>query len=574
MELKHKKTGVLIIIILVSIVGAVAALDYFNFFGNRGTFLDGTTVNGVDVSGMTAKESKETLQKAVDQYRLVVKFADGKETYSAEELGLTLHAGNKLKKLIQEQNGTVGGGSTSTEPELELTEKDLIVCEAEELKQKVDALPELTSRKEAKSENACLKYDADKAKFTIAAETVGGTIKAADLLDAIEYKSEMLQPELNTVTYGLYDGKTVRTKNSAEMKKALSAAKAKLDVSITYTYDVERADIHAEEDIDKDLVSRWLYVDKDGVTTSINGDRLQDYVEEMHQTYSVKNAGTSQFVTSIGTYVEVNAPAADETLDTDALYKDIKRCVEHCYSGKRKAPYGTTSSGVAGTTNLGGTYVEVDLDHQHLYLYVDGKRIAEGDICSGSVANAAATPEGLYTIKSKDHDRYLRGEGYCDWVSCFMPFNGGIGLHDATWRTTEDYGGEVYLEEGSHGCINMPVALAQTIDEHVEVGTYVILYGGVPNPSYTAQPIYGSSYYTKETGSGSFTLDAYTTGDGTLSYSSSDNNVVTVNEYGTATVVGAGTATITVTASRTNAYARGTKDITVTVTEAAQSESN
>jgi len=35
-----------------------------------------------------------------------------------------------------------------------------------------------------------------------------------------------------------------------------------------------------------------------------------------------------------------------------------------------------------------------------------------------------------------------------------MPFNGGIGFHDADWQPY--FGGDRYLTGGSHGCINMP----------------------------------------------------------------------------------------------------------------------
>lgn len=569
MELKQKRTGVLIVTILAIVVLTAIALFYlFDVFGNRGTFQKGTVINGVDVSGLTAKEAEEALQGAVDRYELTVTFAGGEEeTYSAKALGLTVDGGGKLKEMMraQKETGAVVSGSASTETPLELTAEDLLHCEPETLEGLVNDLPELTACADRVSRDACLYYDADNEAFAIEPETVGGTIAAADLVQAIADAASGLCPELDAVSSGLYGGKAVRTAASEEMQSARKKAQSKLNLTLTYTYDVESENIHGEEVIDRDLLSEWLYVEKDGVTVAVNGERLQEYVERMEGRYSVKTVGPAQFVTSIGTYVPVNAVAADKVVDADALYKDIEDCVNRGYSGTRRAPYGATKTGVAGTTNLGGTYVEIDLDHQHLYLYVDGKQIAEGDICSGSVADACATPEGLYTIKSKDHDRYLRGEGYCDWVSYFMPFNGGIGLHDSTWRSAEEYGGQVYLDEGSHGCINMPLELAKTVDENVEVGTYVILYGGQPNPERGAQVLYGTSHYTKSVDSGGFALNAYTTGDGALSYTSSDSNVVTVNKNGWVTVTGPGTATITVTASRTANYARGTKEITVVV---------
>ena len=39
-------------------------------------------------------------------------------------------------------------------------------------------------------------------------------------------------------------------------------------------------------------------------------------------------------------------------------------------------------------------------------------------------------------------------------VTYWMPFNGGIGFHDANWSAI--LGGDRFMEGGSHGCINMP----------------------------------------------------------------------------------------------------------------------
>ena len=55
-----------------------------------------------------------------------------------------------------------------------------------------------------------------------------------------------------------------------------------------------------------------------------------------------------------------------------------------------------------------------------------------------------------------------------------MPFNRGIGIHDATWRSS--FGGSIYVYSGSHGCINTPYELAQTIFSEVEKGMPVICY--------------------------------------------------------------------------------------------------
>ena len=55
-----------------------------------------------------------------------------------------------------------------------------------------------------------------------------------------------------------------------------------------------------------------------------------------------------------------------------------------------------------------------------------------------------------------------------------MPFNNGIGMHDAKWRSS--FGGTIYKTGGSHGCINLPPSVAKTIFDNISAGTPVICY--------------------------------------------------------------------------------------------------
>ena len=55
-----------------------------------------------------------------------------------------------------------------------------------------------------------------------------------------------------------------------------------------------------------------------------------------------------------------------------------------------------------------------------------------------------------------------------------MPFNGGIGIHYATWRDV--FGKEEYKTKGSHGCINAPYAVANAIFDNIEAGTPIVCF--------------------------------------------------------------------------------------------------
>ncbi|MCD8053492.1 MAG: leucine-rich repeat protein [Lachnospiraceae bacterium] len=114
-----------------------------------------------------------------------------------------------------------------------------------------------------------------------------------------------------------------------------------------------------------------------------------------------------------------------------------------------------------------------------------------------------------------------------------------------------------------------------------EVGEYTVTMTGINNFSDTvkktysigkaAQMISGTTSYLKTYGAGTFALDAKrVTGDGALTYASSDTSVVTVDETGKVTIKGAGTATITVTAKGTDNYEQAEKTIAITVAKASQ----
>ena len=68
----------------------------------------------------------------------------------------------------------------------------------------------------------------------------------------------------------------------------------------------------------------------------------------------------------------------------------------------------------------------------------------------------------------------LRGADYETPVAFWMPFNGNIGMHDATWRKT--FGGSIYKMNGSHGCINLPYSVAEKIYNTIDQGYAVLVY--------------------------------------------------------------------------------------------------
>ena len=139
-----------------------------------------------------------------------------------------------------------------------------------------------------------------------------------------------------------------------------------------------------------------------------------------------------------------------------------------------KEPAYAQTANSRGGNDYGDTYVEVNLTAQHLFYYKNGALVVESDFVSGNESKGWSTPAGAFGLYYKQRDKTLRGEDYATPVSFWMPFNGGVGFHDATWRSR--FGGSDYIRNGSHGCVNLPYNVAKTLYENIEAGCAVLVY--------------------------------------------------------------------------------------------------
>ncbi|MGM9556705.1 MAG: L,D-transpeptidase [Oscillospiraceae bacterium] len=135
-----------------------------------------------------------------------------------------------------------------------------------------------------------------------------------------------------------------------------------------------------------------------------------------------------------------------------------------CFDEKNHLPF-----------DLGDSYIAVDIESQTVTYYKDGALIVHSDVVTG-LPNGHATPTGLYQVLNSAQDCWLSGPDFHVFVKYWVGFIGTLyGLHDASWRDGA-FGGEIYLTDGSHGCVNTPDGAMQTIYETVEPGTPVLIF--------------------------------------------------------------------------------------------------
>ncbi|MBR5635950.1 MAG: L,D-transpeptidase, partial [Pseudobutyrivibrio sp.] len=123
------------------------------------------------------------------------------------------------------------------------------------------------------------------------------------------------------------------------------------------------------------------------------------------------------------------------------------------------------------------TYVDVDLEKQLVTYYENKMLVMQSPCVTGKTSAGRGTPKGNYSIKAHIPGKTLIGPTWKVWVDYWMRFtDSNIGLHDATWRTAEEFGGDTYINHGSHGCVNLPHEFAKQLFEKVNIGTKVVVH--------------------------------------------------------------------------------------------------
>ncbi len=127
--------------------------------------------------------------------------------------------------------------------------------------------------------------------------------------------------------------------------------------------------------------------------------------------------------------------------------------------------------------NVGNTYIEISLKQQHMWFYVNGKLYCHTDVVTGNNDGYHNTPKGTYTIFQRQSPATLVGSNYVSYVKYWLGFTySGVGIHDASWRSSGEYGGNTYKGNGSHGCVNTPLSAVKKIYGKARIGTYVVVY--------------------------------------------------------------------------------------------------
>ena len=455
-------------LLMVSIL-VIAYLCVSQFYKDH--FYARTFINGTDCSNLTVEEAKEKIATHVNTYVLTIKERnDVTEKISAADIGLTCTFDKDVSELLENQSAYAWIANFFKKNKVD--NPYTLSYDNKKLKKTVDSLLAVSSKEIQAPVNATIsEYDETKG-FTIIEEQQGNKVDETKLLNTIQEAVMNLKSEIVLEELGCYEAPTV-TKDSALIKDAMNTINQYMNTKLTYTFG-EKTEV-----LDGKVVGPALKLDED-YNVVIDESKVKEFVDYIGKTYNTIFT-TRTFMTSYGKEVTLDSGDYGWWLNRDAELKEIVECIKNGEQ-KDKEPVYYQKAVQYGDDDIGTSYVEINLSAQHLFVYKDGKKVLETDFVSGRVSNGNATPEGVYPIQHKRMNATLKGEGYATPVTYWMPFNRNIGMHDAYWR--DSFGGDIFINSGSHGCINLPPAMAKKIYEIVENGMPVICYELAGTESY------------------------------------------------------------------------------------------
>lgn len=419
----------------------------------------GTVINGIPVSGMTPQDAKSYMEGFFNgNYALKLQDKNGnKETIRDTEIGLEMQVTGDIGAVLTDQNARGRENGPGIDNKYQVDAK-MVYDEG-----RLDAiLSELSCVKNGTpTTDAYISAYEEGKDFSIIPEVQGTEIDMDRLKEAVRNALDNRTSLVSLADTGCYKQVSVKSDNE-ELNRLCSNMNRFKDVTITYTFGDQKELLAGTE------IAKWINGGT-GTGMAIDEQKAAAYIKSLADKYDTYGKPHVYKSTS-GREVTINGNYGWQINQQEELVA-LKNMINNCSSQTREPAYSQTAASRNGY-DFGNTYVEIDMGEQKLYMYKDGECIVNTPIVTGNVSKNYTTPEGLYTLYYKERNRILRGPKLADGsysyespVSYWMPFNGGIGLHDATWRGK--FGGTIYKTNGSHGCINMPLNAAKTVYENV-----------------------------------------------------------------------------------------------------------
>ncbi len=437
---------------------------------NEKCFLYGSYINGIYCTGMTAEQVEELLYKNYEGVSYNIIFEGKNYEILPENIDYSVSFSNKVKNVLSKQNAflwpqmlTKGADFTEIVPDISYDEEKLIK-ELENI-----GLVE----KKVKSDDVYIYLSDDGYVLHDKDQSV---LKAES---AREYVlSQIAAGETNiTISDEFYDSYEY-TKEEEALVEYYNKIEEFQRKYVAYIFGKEKKTISKRQwasllNTGEREITRIGYkqIDTEDICFTVDEAKAADFIAQFLDEYNTLN--NKYFKTHSGKVVYVTKATYGNKLDIEREQEWFKEFVNSNQTSSTRVPVYLHEANFKEKNDFGDTYIEVSIDEQHMWYYKDGEIFVETDITSGGPAVGGTWPRVCY-VYSMIPNKWLNGPTWHVFVNYWVAIDGSIGIHDSSWRDV--YGGNEYMTNGSHGCINTPHDAMQKIYENLEIGTPVIVY--------------------------------------------------------------------------------------------------
>ena len=432
----------LMIVLTVAVVLASLYLGGMFYFENH--FLPRTSVNSQNVSFKSLEDAEALLSTEGLGVSVIQKGTDGKPVI--ELIDLTKEAGGELSydlgEQLRSQNNQLWFTSFFQPNELK-SEKVKGTYDETKLKEAVKKLYCLQEANIIAPEDAKIGFVNNELTIVPAVDgtTVSPTIVENRILSAAKFYVQGENTNIVDLT-DEYETAKVR-ENDEGLKKQLEELRPILSKTITINITSSQREV-------------------------LSGNSLSDLFTFEDNTYKINETKLDSYIASIASKYNVSSA---EYIDSSSLRAALIRYLPSKQDASINVSWIQESKGL----------IVVSYSQQKLWYYENGDILLTSDIVTGNAATGTLIPYDTYYVRRMKQGATLSGSNYTEYVDYWIGFDdvqgnwrggGVIGFHDASWRNGQ-FGGDIWLSDPSHGCINMPTDKVAALYDLVDIGTEI-----------------------------------------------------------------------------------------------------
>lgn len=442
---RKKELAKIFIILLVtfSVFGVERYFSQTHFLGN-------TKIEGVNCSYLGIEKAIEKINLQKENEIVTYRFSNGK-TYSVPLKKLGVHVDEtRIAQIFEQQH-------INTKEIRNYQLDGFILIDVNMLKEYLKQIPELQEANFVEPQNAYI--DVNEAGFFIQKEVIGNVV---DFEEAIDFALEKLQNDEKYI-----DFLPITDTTPEIVVEDLVSERDELNKTFNSSINFNLAD-GSILTLDSNTIKNWVYKDENGKFMFDFENGISAFVEELALRVDEANSNTRFAATDCSGLVTVNLPQEFRVqLDKEKQIAEIRSML-----GNPEPIYKIPIYDKAIIFDNLINYVEIDISRQHVWLYKDGVLIMDSPCVTGNVSRGWDTPTGVFHLLNKDPNAGLKGADYDVTVKYWMRFFPGYGMHDSK---RSQFGGDIYLTNGSHGCVNVPEWAAEVAYNTIDKETFLFV---------------------------------------------------------------------------------------------------